>query len=341
MTAPMMSAVPSIQPAVYMPHELHRAERIWPETNCYVDLWIELLHSLRMDPCAMLAFTLAMDFEGDQWTFFKPSLSDIHSLYGVDVQELTIWRSLPAQIEEQVSLDRPVLVEVDAFFLPDTQGVSYGIHHTKTTIAVRSIDRAAATLGYFHNAGYFELSGADFDGLFAATSQTSTSHTATLHTASGGVSLAPYTEIAKLERLVYRSDSELCALARDLATQHLRRRPSSNPVTRYRERFVRDVTWLSAQDMTVFHQYAFATLRQCGACAELAASFLRWLDARCGDCTPAIDHFDTIAATAKALQFKAARAVSTRKPTEFGTMLDMMEGAWESAMADLIPRYGG
>ncbi|MGI8545985.1 MAG: DUF1839 family protein [Gemmatimonadaceae bacterium] len=327
----MTSAVLSRERAVYIPHELHRAERIWPETNCYVDLWIELLHSLRMDPCAMLGCTIAMDFEGDQWTFFKPSLSDIHSLYGVDVQELTIWRSLPAQIDEQVSLDRPVLVEVDAFFLPDTQGVSYGIHHTKTTIAVRSIDRTAGTLEYFHNAGFFELGDADFDGLFSATSQSG----------SGGVSLAPYTEIAKLDRLVRRSDSELRVIARELATQHLRRRPSSNPVTRYRDRFLRDVAWLSGQDMTVFHQYAFATLRQCGACAELAASFLRWLDARCSDCTPAIDHFDTIAATAKALQFKAARAVSTRKTTEFATMLDLMEGAWESAMTDLIPRYGG
>lgn len=328
-----MPAMLSPESAAYMPHELHRADRIWPETNCYVDLWIELLHSLGMDPCAMLAFTIAMDFEGDQWTFFKPSLSDIHSLYGIDVQELTIWRSLPAQIEEQVSLDRPVLVEVDAFFLPDTQGVSYGIHHTKTTIAVRSIDRTAGTLGYFHNAGFFELGGADFVGLFGST------HTSTAHSV-GGESLAPYTEIAKLERLVHRSDRELCNIARDLVTQHLRRRPSTNPVTRYRERFVRDVAWLSGQDMTVFHQYAFATLRQCGACAELAASFLKWLDAQCGDCTPAIDHFETIAATAKSLQFKTARAVSTRKTTEFATMLDLMEGAWESAMADLIPRYG-
>src|SRR6185312_4334966 len=57
--------------ATYSPHDLHRTERIWLETNCYVDLWIELLHTLKLDPVASMAFTLAMDFEGDQWTFFK------------------------------------------------------------------------------------------------------------------------------------------------------------------------------------------------------------------------------------------------------------------------------
>ena len=28
----------------YVPHPLHDSGRDWPETNCYVDLWIELLH---------------------------------------------------------------------------------------------------------------------------------------------------------------------------------------------------------------------------------------------------------------------------------------------------------
>ena len=48
-----------------------RRERAWAETNCYVDLWVELLHALGHDPIAALPFTLAIDFEGDQWTFFK------------------------------------------------------------------------------------------------------------------------------------------------------------------------------------------------------------------------------------------------------------------------------
>ena len=44
----------------------------WPEKNCYADLWIGFLHTLGLEPLAMLPFTVAVDFEGDQWTFFKP-----------------------------------------------------------------------------------------------------------------------------------------------------------------------------------------------------------------------------------------------------------------------------
>lgn len=329
-TGRMTLAALPLRAAGYTPHELHGLDRAWPETNCYVDLWIELLNSLQLDPHAMLAFTVAMDFEGDQWTFFKPSLSDVYSLYGIDVQELTIWRPLTLHIAEQASLGRAVLVEVDAFFLPDTQGVSYGIHHTKTTVAVKSIDLIAHTLGYFHNAGFFELSGADFEGLFAACNAAPDS----------SITLAPYTEIAKLDRLVRRSETELRDMAGELTSQHLRRSPRSNPVTCYRERFVHDVAWLGEQDMAVFHQYAFATLRQCGACAELAASFLDWLDAKSGDRTAAAEHFSTMAAAAKALQFKLARAVSTKRPTDFASVLDTMEGAWDGAMSDLTARYG-
>ncbi|MGI8509794.1 MAG: DUF1839 family protein [Gemmatimonadaceae bacterium] len=327
----MMSPALSLDTGTYAPHELHGLQRVWPETNCYVDLWIELLHSLQMDPRAMLAFTVAMDFEGDQWTFFKPSLSDIYALYGIDVQELAIWRPLPLHIAEQVSLGRTVLVEVDAFFLPDTQGVSYGIHHTKTTVAINAIDLISRRLGYFHNAGLFELSGTDFDGLFAGCSDAATH----------GVTLAPYTEIAKLDRLVRRTETELRNMASELLSQHLQRSPRTNPVARYRKRFLKDVAWLSEQDMAVFHQYAFATLRQCGACAELASSFLGWMDAQPGEKSAAAEHFGIIAASAKALQFKLARAVSTKKPTDFETALNTMEDSWGGAMSDLTARYSG
>ena len=151
-----------------------------------MDLWIELLHSLDLEPTALMAFALVPDFEGDQWTFVKPSPTDLQELYGIDVQELTIWRPLVDHVSEQIELGRVVLVEVDAFHLPDTAGVSHGIEHTKTTIAARTIDSISRELGYFHNAGYFTLSGGDFDGVFAL---------------SGGSTLAPYTEIAKISRV--------------------------------------------------------------------------------------------------------------------------------------------
>ncbi|NKF34703.1 DUF1839 family protein, partial [Pseudomonas sp. BGM005] len=39
----MTSVFPGISPETYRQHALHSGERAWPETNCYVDLWIEVL----------------------------------------------------------------------------------------------------------------------------------------------------------------------------------------------------------------------------------------------------------------------------------------------------------
>ncbi|MEO7091799.1 MAG: DUF1839 family protein, partial [Polyangiales bacterium] len=58
-------------PSKYVNHAVHREERAWSESNCYADLWLELLHGMQLDPVAALPFTLALDFEGDQWGFFK------------------------------------------------------------------------------------------------------------------------------------------------------------------------------------------------------------------------------------------------------------------------------
>ena len=66
------SVIPGLTQATYSRHALHGEGVIWPEKNCYADLWIELLHAQKLAPEAMLPFVLAVDFEGDQWTFFKP-----------------------------------------------------------------------------------------------------------------------------------------------------------------------------------------------------------------------------------------------------------------------------
>ncbi len=47
--------------------------------------------------------------------------------------------------------------------------------------------------------------------------------------------------------------------------------------------FDRDLEWLVAEPLSYFHNYAFATLRQCGAAFELAGAYLRWLEAG-GEC---------------------------------------------------------
>ena len=41
---------------------------------------------------------------------------------------------------EQLALGRPAIVEVDAFYLPDTAGTSYRAAHVKTSIGIQAID---------------------------------------------------------------------------------------------------------------------------------------------------------------------------------------------------------
>ncbi|MDT7950871.1 MAG: DUF1839 family protein, partial [Acetobacteraceae bacterium] len=63
--------------ANHVPHPLHSATRPWPETNCYLDLWIELLHALDRDPTPLLGVAAALEWEADHFTFLKPSAGDI------------------------------------------------------------------------------------------------------------------------------------------------------------------------------------------------------------------------------------------------------------------------
>ena len=162
----MMQQILPLDPARHERHSIHGETRIWAETNCYVDVWIELLHAWGFEPIAALPFTFAVDFEGDQWTFFKFPHADLYDLFGLDIQELAIWRPLPEHIEEQLALGRPVLVELDSFFLPDTAGTAYQRQHVKSTVAAMAIDVDDHHLGYFHNQGYYHLHGDDFVNVF-------------------------------------------------------------------------------------------------------------------------------------------------------------------------------
>jgi len=312
-------------PARAARHALHDARRTWPETNCYTDLWIELLHARGCDPTAMLACTVAVDWEGDQWTFFKPATADLRALYGVDVRELTVWRGLPAHLAEHTTRGRVVLVEVDAHFLPDTAGTTYRTGHSKTTIGVDAIAPAARALTYFHNAGHFELAGDDYDGALGLGP----------HARADG--LPPYAELAVLDRIVHRDPPELRAVARERLARHVACLPDHNPVGAYAAQLDRDVAWLAAGEPDVFHRYAFATLRQCGAAWELAASFLRWLGGEAGDAAP---RFDALAAAAHTLQLRLARVAYTRKPADLSAPLAAMAAEWDAG-AEVLRRAAG
>ena len=213
--------LPGLDPEHHVAHSLHRQEpgreRDWPETNCYVDVWIEILHALGAEPLAALGFTAAQDFEGDHFTFAKFPLEELREQFGLEVGELALYDSLEAHVVEQSRRGRMVLVEVDGYHLPDTRGVSYALEHTKTSIAVNRIDPAARELDYFHNAGFHRLGGADYEAL--------------MRLGDDG-SLFPYAEFIKLDRRRNAPPE----IARDILRRHVERRPEANPVAAWRER---------------------------------------------------------------------------------------------------------
>jgi len=144
-------------PAGYQRHLLHGDDRTYVESNCYSDVIIELLHACGYEPIAAFGHLVRMDFEGDQWTFFKPPPEDLESLFGVDIHEMQPYRPLPEQIAEQLRTGRTIIVELDSWYLPDTASTSYRSEHVKSSIAAEAIDVDAQTLRYFHGAGLFEL----------------------------------------------------------------------------------------------------------------------------------------------------------------------------------------
>ena len=320
-----MTRLLAIDAGTYRPSRLHDQERVWVETNCYIDLWIELLHALALDCVPALACTLSVDFEGDQWQFFKFPLEDLRMLYGLDVAEMNPWRGIEHHIEEQLVMGRLLTIEVDSWYLPDTAGVSYGLEHVKTSIVPNMIDRGHLRLGYFHGASYYELDGDNFAGLFDRAGTRSDA-------------LPPYVELVKLDGMRQRDDSALLSDAVALVRVHLARRPTSNPVPRFRKRLEQDVDWLGSEGLETFHKYAFATLRQFGSSAELASSLCEWLSERGEPTADAQLRFGEIATLAKTAQFQLARLV-TGRTIDLGPVLDQMERGWDRAIQLLVDQY--
>lgn len=319
----MRKQVLPLDPECYSRHAIHATDRNWAETNCYVDVWIELLHASGFDPIAALPFTLAIDFEGDQWTFFKYPLADLYDLYALDVQELAIWRPLVGHLEEQIGLGRPVLVELDSYYLPDTAGTAYGIEHVKSTVAAIEIDVANERLGYFHGQGYYHLHGTDFANIFR------------LRGERNPAMLPPYAEIVKRRALVPPRGEDLKRASVRLLRRQLELLPEANPFEKFKPRFAADLEWLVNEPLETFHQYSFATLRQFGACYELAATYLQWLQSQnAPGLERAIAAFTDLSTGAKTMQFHLARAMMRKKPLDLSP-IDDMAARWQVATADL------
>jgi hypothetical protein len=305
-------------PGDYRSHFTHQAERMWPETNCYFDLWIEVLHCLRKDPVPAFACLLSADHDGFQWDFVKQPPEDLRRLYGLEVTEENVW--LPVLDMVESGPDRGVLhtVEVDSWWLPDTAGTAYRTQHVKTTIVPTRVDRRQRIMWYLHNAGLFELRDDDFDGVFGL----SNGHE---------IVLPPYVE--QIRNFPTRIESDAIV---SIVREHIQRRPAGNPVGRLAEGVQRATKWLPEAGMETFHLWAFATLRQCGATAELSGDLVEYLDPVFPGSGEAREHFRNVAAGAKSVQFKMARAASGRT-VDVAPALEAMAVSWQSGV-DIVAR---
>lgn len=303
--------------APHVVHPLHDTERAWPQTNCSVDLLIELLAACGFDPLWMLAFTITQDFEGDQFTFFKVPSEDLESLYGLSIQELAVWDDLQDHIIEQLQRGRIVLLEVDGYFLPDTRGVTYQQQHAKTTIGIYALDPERRRLGYFHNETRGILSNTDFDGVLQR--QPAQSNL-----------LMPYTEVLKR---IGSPQPNPAALALQQLRHHWQRRPAENPFRAYAKVFPEHIDRLKARGTANFHGYAFNTLRQTGANFGLLDSFLTALPN--DDFTTAAACARSLSNGAKTLQFQLARAVARNRFDALGTAIGALADIYEELMEQL------
>jgi hypothetical protein len=208
-------------------------------------------------------------------------------------------------------------IEVDSFYLPDTAGSAYRRQHVKSTIALEAVDTAEERLHYFHSAGYHQLSGDDYRGVFR------------LRPGFSDDVLPPYAELVRFDaapRLTgdYLRRAAACALRRELA-----RAPRRNPWVAFGERLGTDLPALLAGTENDYHAYAFATVRQCGAAFECAQSFVQWLDGKRSEAAAAA--LGRIVAGAKALLFKLAR----RRAFDPNPAMQQLAADWQIAMEAL------
>lgn len=314
-----MISLLGLDPATYTPGRLHHPDRTFRETNCYIDLWIELLHARKIVPESVMASACGVAFEGDQWTFFKPSTEDLLRLHGIDVHEMQLYRPIVEHVIDQLQAGRTMTIEVDSFYLPDTEGSAYRNAHVKSSIAVEAISTEGERLRYFHGAGYHELQGEDYRGVFRLGRQYSEDV------------LPPYVELVDFNACTPLHDEALRRAAMLSLQRVISRRSRNNPWLAFGERLVNDLPKLLEGSESEYHAYAFATVRQCGAAFEVAKSFVEWLAPSSVAGLTAATALDRQVTGAKTLLFKLAR----RKAFDPRPAIEQLAGDWNTTMSAL------
>ncbi|WP_226345634.1 DUF1839 family protein [Agilicoccus flavus] len=324
----MTTAWFGVPPAdAHRPHPLHGPDRVWAETNCYVDVWIELLSLLGLDPRPAGVAALSSDALPHAWSFLKYQVDDLRNLYGIGVTELDVWRSVEDHLLGHLAIGELLAIEADSWFLPDTAGTAYRSDHVKTTIVPLEVEPAAQRMTYLHNAGRFVLEGDDYLGSLATPG-------------SGTHVPAPYVERIRCDR-IRRDPSRLVDDTVRLARDHLERAPDDNPVVRLCDGLDEELPALAEAGMARFHLVSFATTRQLGLSAQGAADGLSWLatswagargDASREDALrDAATRFGEVAFGAKNLQFGLARVARGRR-RDLGELPRTLADTWGLAM---------
>ncbi|QIG42189.1 DUF1839 family protein [Nocardioides anomalus] len=304
-----------LDPSSYAEHPIHSDERTYSETNCYVDCLVEFVQSAGLEPEAMMGGAVASDFELDQWSFFKPTPGDLFRLYGIDLHEVQPYRGFPTLIATRLAAGQTVMPEVDSFYLPDVAATSYRTDHVKSTIIAESIDEDARVLRYFHNTGYHELAGEDYDQLFA--------------TYSGDGHLPTYVELIRPQAGPVPTGDALRAVARELLAGYLARRPGDNPFLRFSAQLEADLPALIAGSSADYNAYAFHNPRMVGASMELLAGHVRWLFEEDGE--KAATHLDDVVGGSKMLLFRLAR----QRQFDAAGVVGPMAEAYDAALTEL------
>lgn len=293
-----------------MPNALHGPGTAWPETNCALDLWIELLALTGREPAAAGSIAFAADLVGDHWVMLEFAREDLRRLYGIDVVEFGPWKPAGEHVLDHLPQGRLLTMESDAMWLPDAHGTDYRTAHTKTGIVPLRIDPEAKTMSYLHNAGFYELGPEDFDGALGL---------------SDSVAPSPYLEMIRF----LDAPADLRTVGLERLAVHLARRPATNPVERLGVFLAAATPALHGGGLDTFHKLAFATVRQLGTTAQLASGFLAWLDVE--DLQVAQAELTDVAEAATRAQFNLARVARGRSSVK-PTILDEASEKWDSAV---------
>uniref|UniRef100_UPI0026E9E8D5 DUF1839 family protein n=1 Tax=Phenylobacterium aquaticum TaxID=1763816 RepID=UPI0026E9E8D5 len=127
----------------------------------------------------------------------------------------------------------------------------------------------------------------------------------------------------------------LRAMAGRLLAERLADRPKACPISAFQAQLPAAAERVAGRESAFFHLYAFNTLRQLGADFELLGDHLDWLDP---GMEPLAGYARAIAQSAKAAQFKLARACAKQKFDGLETSLDAAALAYGQLMAGLDAR---